>query len=48
MKACVVGFMTKPFGDQDLLDAVATAIERDRREGRTKKAWPSSRPSSRR
>ena len=48
MKAGVVDFMTKPFRDQDLLDAVATAIERDRREGRTKKAWPSSRPSSRR
>jgi FixJ family two-component response regulator len=35
MKAGAVEFLTKPFRDQDLLDAVQTAIERDRtrREG---------------
>lgn len=32
MKAGAVDFLTKPFRDQDLLDAVATAIERDRRQ----------------
>jgi FixJ family two-component response regulator len=31
MKAGAVDFLTKPFRDQDLLDAVAAAIERDRR-----------------
>lgn len=30
MKAGAVDFLAKPFRDQDLLDAVATAIERDR------------------
>jgi len=30
MKGGAVDFLTKPFGDQDLLDAVTTAIERDR------------------
>jgi FixJ family two-component response regulator len=30
MKAGAVDFLTKPFRDQDLLDAVAAAIERDR------------------
>lgn len=33
MKAGAVDFLTKPFRDQDMLDAVAVAIERDR-EGR--------------
>jgi FixJ family two-component response regulator len=35
MKAGAVDFLTKPFRDQDLLDAVASALERDRkrREG---------------
>ena len=36
MKAGVVDFLTKPFRDQDLLDAIQSAIERDierRREG---------------
>jgi FixJ family two-component response regulator len=31
MKAGAVDFLTKPFRDQDMLDAVAAAIERDRR-----------------
>jgi FixJ family two-component response regulator len=31
MKAGAVDFLTKPFRDQDMLDAVAMAIERDRR-----------------
>jgi FixJ family two-component response regulator len=31
MKAGAVDFLTKPFRDQDLLDAVSTAVERDRR-----------------
>ncbi len=31
MKGGAVDFLTKPFRDQDLLDAVRTAIERDRR-----------------
>jgi FixJ family two-component response regulator len=31
MKAGAVDFLAKPFRDQDLLDAVTTAIERDRR-----------------
>jgi FixJ family two-component response regulator len=30
MKAGAVEFLTKPFRDQDLLDAIQTAIERDR------------------
>jgi FixJ family two-component response regulator len=30
MKAGAIDFLTKPFRDQDMLDAVATAIERDR------------------
>ena len=32
MKAGAVDFLTKPFRDQDMLDAVAAAIERDRRQ----------------
>ena len=31
MKAGAVDFLIKPFRDQDLLDAVATALERDRK-----------------
>src|SRR5262245_56292165 len=31
MKAGAVDFMTKPFRDQDMLDAVTTALERDRK-----------------
>ena len=38
MKAGAVEFLTKPFRDQDLLDAVGTALERDRvrRAGETR------------
>jgi FixJ family two-component response regulator len=32
MKGGAVDFMTKPFRDQDMLDAVVTAIERDRKQ----------------
>jgi len=32
MKAGAVGFLTKPFRDQDLIDAVLEAVERDRAE----------------
>ena len=31
MKAGAVDFLTKPFRDQDLLDAIAAALERDRK-----------------
>src|SRR6202011_2333570 len=31
MKAGAVDFLTKPFRDQDMIDAVARAIERDRK-----------------
>jgi FixJ family two-component response regulator len=34
MKAGAVEFLTKPFHDQDLLDAIHTAIERDRKRRR--------------
>jgi FixJ family two-component response regulator len=30
MKAGAIDFLTKPFRDQDVLDAIATAVERDR------------------
>ena len=32
MKAGAVDFLTKPFRDQDLLDAIQQALERDRAE----------------
>src|SRR5262245_47683150 len=35
MKAGAVDFLTKPFRDQDLLDAVTMAIERDRARRKT-------------
>ena len=38
MKAGAVEFLTKPFRDQDMLDAVATALERDRRRRESEKA----------
>jgi FixJ family two-component response regulator len=34
MKAGAVDFLTKPFRDRDMLDAVANALERDRRRRR--------------
>jgi FixJ family two-component response regulator len=37
MKAGAVDFLTKPFRDQDMLDAVATAIERDRKRRKDEK-----------
>src|SRR5438132_14255121 len=38
MKAGAVDFLTKPFRDQDMLDAVAKAIERDRMRRESEKA----------
>jgi FixJ family two-component response regulator len=38
MKGGAVDFMTKPFRDQDMLDAVVTAIERDRKRREADKA----------
>jgi FixJ family two-component response regulator len=37
MKGGAVDFLTKPFRDQDILDAVATALERDRKRRETDK-----------
>ena len=37
MKAGALDFLTKPFRDQDMLDAVAAALERDRRRRETDK-----------
>ena len=37
MKGGAVDFLTKPFRDQDMLDAVATAIERDRKRRKDEK-----------
>jgi FixJ family two-component response regulator len=37
MKGGAVDFLAKPFRDQDMLDAVATAIERDRRRRASEK-----------
>ena len=37
MKAGAIDFLTKPFRDQDMLDAVVTAIERDRRRRKHEK-----------
>src|ERR1700752_4442981 len=41
MKGGAVDFLTKPFRDQDLLDAVRTAIERDRKRLEFEKTVPS-------
>jgi FixJ family two-component response regulator len=38
MKAGAIDFLTKPFRDKDILDAVTTAIERDRRSRNDAKA----------
>jgi FixJ family two-component response regulator len=37
MKSGAVDFLTKPFRDQDMLDAVVTAIDRDRQRRETDK-----------
>src|SRR5258707_8924572 len=37
MKGGAVDFLTKPFGDQDMLDAVVAAIERDRKRREAEK-----------
>jgi FixJ family two-component response regulator len=37
MKAGAIDFLTKPFRDQDMLDAVTRAIERDRKRRETEK-----------
>ena len=37
MKGGAVDFLAKPFRDQDMLDAVATAIERDRKQRASEK-----------
>src|ERR1700694_3001614 len=37
MKAGAVAFLTKPFRDQDMLDAVARAVERDRKRRENEK-----------
>jgi FixJ family two-component response regulator len=39
MKGGAVDFLTKPFRDQDLLDAVRTAIERDRKRREIEKTF---------
>jgi len=38
MKAGAVDFLSKPFRDQDMLDAVATAIDRDRKRRQSESA----------
>jgi FixJ family two-component response regulator len=43
MKAGAVDFLSKPFRDQDLLDAVAIAIERDRKRRQSEKSIASLR-----
>jgi FixJ family two-component response regulator len=37
MKAGAVDFLSKPFRDQDMLDAVAAAIDRDPKKSRERK-----------
>jgi FixJ family two-component response regulator len=39
MKSGAVDFLTKPFRDQDMLDAVVTAIERDRKQRKADKIF---------
>ncbi|MFZ2079882.1 MAG: response regulator [Xanthobacteraceae bacterium] len=40
MKAGAVEFLTKPFREQDILDAVRAALERDRQQPRTWRKGP--------
>jgi FixJ family two-component response regulator len=51
MKAGAVDFLTKPFRDQDMLDAVSSALERDATTRVEQGGWttcaPSTRPSAR-
>ncbi len=47
MKAGAVDFLTKPFRDQDMLDAVTAAIERDRNSRNEAKIAPTCTRSSR-
>ena len=46
MKAGAVEFLPKPFRDQDMLDAVQTGLERDRRRRKTPAKPPSSERTS--
>ena len=39
MKAGAVDFLAKPFRDQDMLDAVSAAIERDRKRRVTRRRY---------
>ena len=39
MKAGAVEFLTKPFRDQDLLDAIQQALERDRMRASSGQRW---------
>ena len=38
MKAGAIDFLTKPFRDQEILDAVALALDRDRKRRNEEKA----------
>jgi FixJ family two-component response regulator len=46
MKAGAVAFLTKPFGDQDLLDAIRQGIDRDRMERRGRTRWTGCPPGT--
>ena len=40
MKGGAIEFLTKPFRDQDLLDAIQLGLSRDRPGRRMKRHWP--------
>src|SRR5690349_1585585 len=42
MKGGAIEFLTKPFRDQDLLDAIEVGLSRDLPGGRMKRLWPAS------